>query len=252
VSNKIEKKHLKNKIMKKKRLVLWWWEVICLCMFLPMNSYGKIEHAGEKCRFYSEVAEKVSPMPSIKVKKSKQKMDYPGVFGAPIRQSFFVWVSVDCLPKELKDGKWQNYLEMDSFYFRGYRGLGSHGKNGSEVNSLFTGGAFTAINRGVYESVKVEDSVTQGNWLLIFGYLELYTNNLDDSRRMFDDLPHMPVQVPYKDGDPDLQLFYHWKSAEFGKKKGCGCWWKNLFGRRGDVEVIKIQKVEKTVSVMHP
>lgn len=248
MSNKIEKKHLKNKIMKKKRLVLGYFGVLYMCMLFPMQLLGK-EHRPGGC---DDVVGGISPTPSIKVKKSKQKMDYPGVYGAPIMQSFFVWISVDCVPKELKDGKWQNLLELDSFYWRGYRGLGSHGKNGAEVKSLFTGGAFTAINRGVYESKKSEDSVTQGDWLLIFGYLELYPNNLDDSRRMSDDLPHMPVQVPYKDGDPDLQLFYHWKLAEFDKKKGCGCWWKSLFRGNAVSEVIKIQKVEKTVSVMHP
>lgn len=196
--------------------------------------------------------EKASPSPRVSVVKSKQKMDYPGVFGAPIKQSFYVWVKVDCLPKELKGGNWQNLLELDSFYYHGYRGLGSHGKYGAEVKSLFTAGAFTAINKGVYETVKSEDSITDGNWLLIYGYLDLYPNNVDDAVRLYDDLPVRPVQVPYKDGDPDLQLFYHWKLAEFGKKKGCACWWRNLFGREVSAEVLKIQKVEKTISVMHP
>lgn len=252
MSNRIEKKHLRNKIMRNQRLLLGYFGVLYMCMFFPMQLFGAGNGSRVMPQLCSDGVGKLSPKPSIKVKKSKQKMDYPGVFGAPIKQSFFVWVSADCLPKELKGGDWQNKLELDSFYFRGYRGLGSHGKYGAEVKSLFTAGAYTAINKGVYEAVKVEDSITEGNWLLIYGYLDLYPDNIDDAVRLYDDLPRKPVQVPYKDGDPDLQLFYHWKSAEFGKKKGCACWWKRLLGGDEVQEVIKIQKIVNTVSVMHP
>jgi len=220
--------------------------------------------------------------PPVQLKRISKHVSYPGIQGAPIVQEFYLWVEVSKkMQRSMKKHTWR--IEFDSFYWSGYRGLGSYGINGSEVKSMRIS---SRVQEWRYWKDRFELDSAKENWILIIGTVEIPTRDIYDIAAVgfgTDSMGNLTIdgtsgngaasdprsndvysdrlkRVPWTDTDPELQVFYtieQWtrcKRRQF--KDTANSYSINHFEPRKiqkvSQSVIRVDKISRTTAVFHP
>ncbi|MFN5889199.1 MAG: hypothetical protein ACK448_02280, partial [Bacteroidota bacterium] len=111
--------------------------------------------------------------PPIGLKRIAKHVSYPGVQGSPIVQEFYMWVEVSKkMKRSMKKQTWR--IDFDSFYWSGYRGLGSYGSQGAEVKSMRIS---SPTNESRYWKDRFAVDSAKQHWMLVVGTIEIPTRN---------------------------------------------------------------------------
>lgn len=216
--------------------------------------------------------------PPIGLKRIAKHVSYPGVQGSPIVQEFYLWVEVSKkMKRSMKKQTWK--IDFDSFYWSGYRGLGSYGNLGAEVKSMRIS---SPTNEWRYWKDRFAIDSANKNWMLIVGTLEIPTRNEYDfpvsgslgldsvgTRQHTEGdstVTHLIATSPrikrvkWESGDPELLVFYSISQWEPSSSQN-GSYSRILHsvkrvqpGRFQKVSqsVIRVDKISRVTAVFHP
>lgn len=192
----------------------------------------------------ADVFSTVVQRPPIKIKRISKHISYPGVQGSPIVQDFYLWVEVSKkMKRSMKRQVWG--IDFDSFYWAGYRGLGSYGVNGAEVKSMRIS---SPTNESRYWDDRFNMDSANKNWMLIVGTVEIPTRDTydipfssdssDKTERVSGNIRFK--RVPWESGDAELRVFYsvvRWQDGVFQKVSH---------------SEIRVDKIRRVTAVFHP